>query len=105
MSNVNGLSCVEVFVYVKSTEEVVYLKDTETITSKDNQTVKETTVFDKNGSLTSAIVVVTKYPEIEGVLIVASGADDVKLKLKIIDAVSVILSIAPTNIEVLEGKS
>lgn len=106
LSGIKGLDNVSVFVYVKSSEEVVYLKDSEIVkSSNNNETIKETTIFNKDGSSSSAVVVVRKYPEIEGVLIVASGADDVKLKLKIIDAISVVLSIAPTNIEVLEGKS
>ena len=101
------IETIEVFVYVKSSEEIVYLKDQETTTNQtsNNTTVKETVVFSKDGSSSKAIVVVTKYPKIEGVLIVAGGSFDAKLKLKIIDAVSCILSIAPTNIEVLEGKS
>ena len=106
LSNMKGVSNVNVLVYVKSSEEIVYLKDTENIAnSSTNQTLKETTVFNKDGSSTSAVVVVTKYPTIEGILIVASGVNDVKVKMKIIDAVSCVLSIAPKNIEVLEGKS
>jgi len=110
LSNINGIGDVDVFVYVTSSPEIVYLKETESQTNQSSSgqqvlTQKETIVFDKNGNLSSAVVVVTKYPKIEGILIVASGANDVKLKLKIIDAVSCILSIAPTNIEVLEGKS
>ena len=106
LSNVKGINNVCVFVYVKSTPEIVYKYDIETV-SANNQTTteKHTTVFDKNGSMTEAVIVVTKYPQIEGVMIVASGAGDPKMKLKLIDAVSCVLSIAPTKIEVLEGKS
>jgi len=106
--NVNGIDNVKVFIYTESSEEVVYLKDTETIKSNSdngNSQSKETTVVNKNGTFSSAVVVVTKYPKIQGVLIVAHGVSDVKLKLKIIDAISCVLSIAPTSIEVLEGKS
>ena len=106
LSKLSGVSFVEVFIYVTQSEEVVYLTDKDTTkTSTNGDSVKETTVFNKDGSSSSAVVVVTKYPKIEGVLIVAGGAADVKLKLKIIDAVSCILCIAQTNIEVLEGKS
>ena len=104
--SINGVSSVEVFIYVSSTEEVVYLTDKEIESSSNkSEVVKQTTVFNKDGSSSSAIVVVTKYPKIEGVMIVIGGGEYTKLKLKIIDAVSCILSIAPTNIEVLEGKS
>ena len=109
LSGVKGIENVKVFVYVKSSEEIVYLKDSEenSPNSATNNTgqLKETTIFNKDGSSSSAIVVVTKYPTIEGVLIVAAGAGNVKTKLTIIDAVSCVLSIAPKNIEVLEGKS
>ena len=108
LSNVDGLYNVQVFICVKSSEEFVYLKDTEQSESNSNSgssISKETTIFNKDGTSSNAIVVVTKYPKIEGVLIVANGFNDVKLKLKIIDAVSCVLSIAPTSIEVLEGKS
>ncbi|MBQ9790246.1 MAG: hypothetical protein IJW24_01465 [Clostridia bacterium] len=105
LSGVAGIGNVKVFVYVSSSPEVVYKEDTETVTSGSNVTTTVTTIFDKNGTSSSAVVVVTKYPKIEGVLIVAGGAGDAMLKLKIIDAVSCVLSIAPTNIEVLEGKS
>lgn len=108
LSCVSGLSNVKVFIYVESTEEIVYLKDLETSTNSStqgNSTSRETTVFNKDGTSSSAVVVVTKYPKIEGILIVAHGLNDSKVKLKIIDAVSCVLSIAPNSIEVLEGKS
>ena len=106
LSKMKGVTSVEIFVYVSSSEEVVYLTDKETTpTSSGENSIKETTVFNKDGSMSSAVVVVKKYPKVEGVLIVAGGVSDVKLKLTIIDAVSCILCIAPTNVEVLEGKS
>ena len=107
LSSVKGLSNVKVFVYVKSTEEIVYLKDKVNNDNnvKDDSSMKEVTIFNKDGSSSTAVVVLTKYPTIEGILIVANGVNDIKLKLKIIDAVSCVLSIAPKNIEVLEGKS
>lgn len=105
LCTVRGIGDVRAFVYVSSSEEVVYKEDTDTQTNGTTSSTKTTTVFDKNGNLTEAVVVVTKYPKIEGILIVAGGAGDVKLKLKIIDAVSCLFSIAPSKIEVLEGKS
>ena len=109
LSGIKGIGKVDVFVYVTQSEEIVYMQDTESTSTNNGTTTTKTetktTIFDKNGNAVSAVVVVTKYPKIEGILIVAGGANDVKLKLKIIDAVSCILSIAPSNIEVLEGKS
>ena len=109
LSGIKGIGRVDVFVYVTQSEEIVYMQDTESTSTNNGTTTTKTetktTIFDKNGNAVSAVVVVTKYPKIEGILIVAGGANDVKLKLKIIDAVSCILSIAPSNIEVLEGKS
>ena len=106
LSSLDGVSNVNVFVYVLSSEEIVYKEDVdETIQSSGQSSTKKTTVFNKNGTSSSAVVVVTKYPKIEGILIVAHFHEDARIKLKIIDAVSCVLSIASSHIEVLEGKS
>jgi len=105
LSSVKGVGNVDVFIYIKSSEEIVYKEDTETITSSANTTVKNTTVFDQSGNEKNAVVVVTKFPQIEGVLIVAGGTGNSIIKLKIIDAVSCVLGLSPSRIEVLEGKN
>ena len=50
------------------------------------------------------MVVVELLPKITGVLIVASGAKDIKMKNTLINTIAAILNISVSNVEVLEGK-
>ena len=105
LSAIEGVGKVEVFVLVEASPKVEYLKEESSSTNKDGQTSSQTSVFEqRNGSETCPVVTVEFTPKVIGVLVVATGAKDIKLKTTLINAVSSVLSVKVSNVEVLEGK-
>lgn len=98
------VNSVSVLVTLDGSEEINYLKDTVSETSKDGVTsTTETTVFEKNGSSTEAIVVSKKMPKVLGVLIVVNKIDSMT-KFSIISSISVVLNIGESCISILQER-
>lgn len=108
LGQIKNIGNVNVFIMVDSSPTIKYLEETNTeTTKKDNSevvSIETQIVMQKNGTLTTPVVVVELMPKITGVLVVASGAKDIKLKTMLINTVSAILNINASNVEVLEGK-
>ena len=49
-------------------------------------------------------IVITKFPEIKGVLITAKGVNDTKNKLKVLQAVQSVIDITNGNVEILSSE-
>lgn len=111
LENVKGIGKVQVFVMVDSSPTIKYLEETEKVTNENQtnslttQEIKTTIVMSKNGNVTYPVVVVEMMPKITGVLVVATGAKDLKMKTTLINVVSSILSVDVSSVEVLEGKA
>lgn len=106
VNSISGISDANAFVYTKGSIEIIYGEDVETKTAgSGGETVVESKAiaFSKDGSTTTAVIVTKKYPEIEGVLVVAKGADDEKKRIMIINALASVLGININSIEVLSG--
>ena len=105
LGQIKNVGNINVFVMVDSSPTIKYLEETKK-ESNDNAQVKfETTiVMSKNGSITTPVVVVEILPKITGILVVASGAKDIKIKNTLINAISAVLNVSVSNVEVLEGK-
>ena len=106
VNSINGISDAKVFVYTKSSVEIIYAEDKEVKTSgaeNGSSTELESIVFSKDGTKTSAVVIKKNYPKIEGVLVVAKGANDEKKRIMIINALATVLDINITDVEVLAG--
>ena len=101
----DNISSVSVFVMVDSTPTVTYLTEsTEKTETKDGSSISETTttvVFEKNGSISSPIVVTTIMPKVTGVLIVTNKIN-ASTKLSIINSVSIVLNIDESCISLLQ---
>lgn len=109
LSSVKGAGNVKVMVMVDSSPTIKYLeeKDETTTTQGDGKVITETNttvVFSKDGSSSKPIIVVEILPKITGVLIIASGAKDLKMKTTLTNVVSSVLGANISNVEVLEGK-
>ena len=108
LETIKGIGNVNVFIAVESSPTIKYLEEKkETVTNKDgvnSTTIETTVVLTKNGSVTSPVVLVEMTPKILGVLVVASGAKDIKLKNNLINTISVVLDVSVSKVEVLEGK-
>lgn len=108
LSGVKGAGCVKVFVSVGSSSEFIYTKEEDIKESGEGsnkaQTSSTSIVFSKNGTTLEPILEVEVYPEIKGVLIVAEGAKDEKVRIMLLNAVSAVLNLEMSKIEVLPGE-
>ena len=95
---------VDVFIYTKSSTEILYAYNIEEERDKDNIIRSEQVLcFSEDGKTSNAIIVTKKYPPIEGVLISVNGKIDEKCRINIINAVSAVLDVDIQSIEVLKG--
>jgi stage III sporulation protein AG len=111
LTQVEGAGRVQVLVTYEAGPEIVPAVKTDTQSnssdgggsqSSSNSTQKGSepvVVQGKNG--TEPMVLMTKEPVIQGVLVVAEGASELDVRLRLAQAVQVALQIAPSRIEVL----
>lgn len=104
LEQIDGVGEVSVLITYASTE-VPVIADTvnshSTTTSGDkSQTTTTTNTSTPLISNQDVIVIQEKMPEILGVIVVASGAEEVKIKLKILTAVSTALGINGNSIQI-----
>jgi len=107
LEQVKGISNVNVYVVVDASPTIKFLEEVKEEKSEGQENVyltQNTIVFSKNGSVSSPVAVVEILPEVAGVLIVAKGAGDVKVKTKLVNVVSSVLNVSVSKVEVLEGK-
>lgn len=104
INSIKGISNAKVFLNVDSSPKITYAEDKTETENNGNKTVTTSIVFNKDGTVTTPVVVVTTYPEIVGLLIVANGAGDVKTQLMLSDTISAVLGIPSSRIQILEGR-
>lgn len=105
ISSIKGVGKTEVFIMTETSIEKIYATNEEQKNINDGQNSTKEIVFSKNGSSSNPVLKLEIYPKITGVLVVAEGVSDEKLRLMVINAVSVALDIENSKIEVLLGKS
>lgn len=105
VSSIKGIGKVQAFVMTETSVETIYATDEDQDTSEGESASTSEIVFSKDGSTSMPVVKLEIYPEITGILIVAEGAGDEKLRLMVLNAVCVALDIENSKIEVLEGKA
>lgn len=111
LSQVEGAGAVRVLVTYETGPEIVPATKTGTQnnTSDGTNTGQHTTSMTENNEPvvvqgengTEPLVLVRKEPVVLGVLVVAEGASDLNVRLRLAEAVRVSLQLAPTRIEVL----
>lgn len=100
LTEIDGAGKVKVAISVASGRETVLATKT-TITQTESGTQKEETPIIVNGK---TVVLKELYPEITGVLIIAEGADSIKVLNKIQQATTSLLNIDINRIEILTMK-
>lgn len=93
-SGVRGVGTVEVFVSLKGGYRTVYAVDSQSTSSG----YKSQIVMSGSGSDKQAVITAYQNPEIAGVGIVCSGADDPEVRRQIISLVSAALDISTNKI-------
>ena len=108
LGKISGVGDVDVMITAESGPEIKIATSTDektnTTTSGSNSTSNSTTITDpiiitSSGS-NSPIVLTEMAPKITGVIVVASGAKDVKVKLYLIDAIKALLDVSSNNIQI-----
>ncbi len=112
LSKIEGAGQVQVMITYESSAEIVpaVSVDTQTSTttdegedgtSKTNTENTQSEIVTVNGSEGgSALVLKEKSPPVKGVIVVAQGADDIRVKLSLLSAVETILNISPDQVDV-----
>ena len=109
IEKIDGAGETEVMITLESCYENVYLKDsnlkTESTEGVFKEEQEESFVMAKTGSNTQDGVIIKVYePVVKGVAVVATGGDDEKVKMAIIETVSAVFNINSTNISVEKMK-
>lgn len=100
LSDVSGAGKVRVMLSVESGMETVTAMET-VVTQTADKTVTITSPVIVGGK---TVVLKEMYPKITGVLIVASGADSIKVRLELLKATSSVLSIDEKIVEIYTMK-
>ena len=112
LSKIEGAGQVQVMITYESSSEIVpaISVDTQTSTttdesedgtSKTNTENTQSEIVTVNGSEGgNALVLKEKSPPVKGVIVVAQGADDIRVKLSLLSAVETILNISPDQVDV-----
>lgn len=105
LSEIDGVGKVHVMItyYGTTTSEIAFEKKQNIFCSQD-----ETETSEENSVVTSGdnpVVTGMTYPKAKGVVVIAQGAGDIRVKKDITDAVVAALEVASYKVCVLEGKS
>ncbi|MDF2512705.1 MAG: hypothetical protein K0S04_2571 [Herbinix sp.] len=116
LSKVSGIGDVEVMITLKASPEQVALKDKpstqESVNEVDgeggsrtnnNITREDSTVLVTNENGNSQPYIIQELePEVEGVLVIAGGGDNAKIKLDVIEAAQVLFDIPAHKVKVMK---
>ena len=94
LSSMSGVGKCKVMITLKNSDENVYAQNNDT-NSESNEYI-----FQDSGSSNEPVVVKKYYPQVQGVVIVCEGADDVNTKEKIINSVASLYNISTSKITV-----
>lgn len=101
LSKVNGAGKVSVMLTYESDEEKIYATDTETEVQGENKSQNSSRhIIVDSSSGETGLVVKTIYPEIRGVAIVCSGADNPVVRSEISALVSALFDIGSNRISI-----
>jgi len=114
LSLIAGAGRVEVIISYETSKELVpvYVEDIQTSVIEDKGENSESTSRTENhqseivtmnsNASDSALIIKEKSAVIKGVVVIAQGAHDIKVKMDLLNAVCTLLNISPDQIEVYE---
>jgi stage III sporulation protein AG len=113
LCNIKGTGKVSVMITYESGNEVVCANNVETQmstvtektqsgTTKESETVIEskTPITIGAGEGENPLVIIEKEPQVRGVIVVAEGADDLKVRMNLQKAVETVLQVSPDQVEI-----
>lgn len=104
ISSIEGAGQCKVMITLKNTNESVYAKNTEEETGNGSYSKKDEYVLYDNSNSDSPLLIKQYFPEVQGVVIVCSGGDDVVVRENIIRSVTALYNVSSTKISVSKLK-
>lgn len=117
LNEMSGVKNVQVIVTLSSSEKKVYEKNTTTHNQQttesdkqggtrqvDDESIEEQVVIVNNDGNETPVVVQTEPPVVKGVLIVATGMENLKIKERVIEAVTRVLDVPRHKVSVQPKK-
>lgn len=108
LSQVYGAGEVNVMVTLESSSELIIATSTEervNTSSGTSNSTQSTTKVEKPIIINdSPLVVMEILPKIKGIIVVAQGANNVKVRLELLKAVQTLIDVDANNIEILVGQ-
>ncbi len=105
VSQVKGVGSVKVMIKTNGTEQSELAQNSSSNRGSDGDVKAENEyVIVGSHSDEQGVLLKKSFPEIQGVIIVCDGGDDIKIQNSIINAVSSLLGISKNNIAVLKMK-
>ena len=110
LEQIEGVGSARVVLTLKTGAEAVMAVDTQQ-SGKENENgtsqelSKSYVVISKGSSNQTPVTVKTVYPQYQGALVVAEGADDAEIRLRLTEAMSGLTGLATDKITVLKMKS
>ena len=108
ISQIDNAGDVEVMVTVDGSPEYIYASDNNSTSSSNSSGTTSSSsssspIIVGAGASSSALILTESLPDIKGVIVVATGAGNVAVKLDILNAVSTLLGISRDKVSVLKG--
>lgn len=110
LGSLEGVKSVKVMITLETGPEIIIAKTTEEETKilengkEKNITIISTPIIVNENGENKPIILMEVLPKINGVIVVADGAEDVKTKLNIYTAIQTLISVSSDKIQVFAGK-
>ncbi|MEG2348292.1 MAG: hypothetical protein RSB67_01415 [Clostridia bacterium] len=102
LSQISGISEVSALITYSQDSKKTPIYNTKELEKNSEKTTEKTVAYNEEGSGKKAIIETIEMPKIEGVIIVAKGANSVDTRSKIASAVSSITSVPIYKVQVFE---
>ena len=105
LRKIDGAGRVELMLTLASGQETVYQTNERRVTSESGATTeRDTVLLSQSGAEKEPVVVLTRFPQYQGALVVCDGADRASVRLAIVEAVSSLTGLGSDHISVIKMK-
>ena len=105
ISQISGVGECKVMVTLENSSENVYATDSEIRNDDNTLNQKDEYVIYDSGSGDSPVLIKEYFPRVMGVTVVCAGGDNIKVREKIIEAVTAMFNISANRVSVSKIKS
>ena len=105
ISSIDGVSECRVMITLKNSNESIFAKNNQENSNGSNYSSESEYVLYNGESGEQPVLLKEYYPEVKGVVVVCSGADDVTVRENVINCISSLYAIPSTKISVSKLKN